>query len=217
MACERRVELHGAADKVAGIKQPEHDRGIGDCRLAAAKAVASGTGIGAGRLWSDAQAATAVDPGERSATSAECGDIEHRYAHLIAGDLRLRFHEDAALVDQRYVARRAADVDGDEIVETGLATGGLAADGTSCRTGEKQPDWTLPRDLAAGETATGLHDLQGCGNAGFCEIAVQVGEVPCDHRFHIGIEGGNNGALILAEHRIDLTRDGNRDTGHGGF
>ena len=121
------------------------------------------------------------------------------------------------MVDQCDVARCPADVDGDEIIETRLATGGLAADGACSGAGEKQPDRTPPSDLAAGKTAARLHDLQGRGDAGSLEIAVEVVQIACNHGLHISVEGRDDGALILAKDGIHLARDRHRNAGHGGF
>ena len=59
------------------------------------------------------------------------------------------------------------------------------------------------------DAAARLHDLQRRRDAGRGEPGFQVGEIAVDHRLHVGVEGGDDGALVLAEGRIDLA--GERD------
>ena len=40
------------------------------------------------------------------------------------------------------------------------------------------------------------------------EPGVEIGEIAVDHGFHVGVEGGDDGALVLAEGRVDLAGEG---------
>ncbi len=214
---QRRIETHGAADEVVGVEQPEHDRGIRDGRLGSPAPVAGRSRIGARRLGADPEAAAGVDPRDRAAAGAERRHVEHRHANLVAGDVRLGPHQHTAAIDQGDIARGAADVDGDEVVETGLLPGRQTADGAGCGSRQEQPHRPLARDGAAGEAAARLHDLQRRGHTRLGEIALHVGEIAADDRLHVGIEGGDDGALVLAKDRIDLAGERDRHARHGGL
>ena len=69
------------------------------------------------------------------------------------------------------------------------------------------------RDSAArgGGTATRLQDEERRPNAAVAERGVEPVEVAVDDGPHVGVERGDARAFVLAEYRIDLGRDGDRE------
>ena len=55
----------------------------------------------------------------------------------------------------------------------------------------------------------------GAGTPALRRPLLQIGEVAVDHRLHVGVEGGDDGALVFAERRIDLARQ--RDEAASGW
>ena len=70
------VELHVAAQEVAGIEQAEGQVGVGHRGLATAAAVARGSGVGAGGLRSDLQQAELVDARQAAAPGADLDEVD---------------------------------------------------------------------------------------------------------------------------------------------
>ena len=70
------VELHVAAEEVAGVEHAEREIGVGDGRLRAAAAVACRAGIGARRFGSDLQQAELVDARQAAAARADLHEVD---------------------------------------------------------------------------------------------------------------------------------------------
>ncbi len=69
------VELHLPAEEVGRVEPSQKEVCVGDGRLRATAAVASGTRVGSSALWSHAQAAS-LEPGERAAACADRVDVD---------------------------------------------------------------------------------------------------------------------------------------------
>ena len=79
------IELDPAAGKPMRIDDAgQHDR-IGDRRILAAAAVASGAGIGARALRADLETAILVNAGDRPSARADFNDVNDRNLQWIAG------------------------------------------------------------------------------------------------------------------------------------
>ena len=161
----------------------------------------------------DAQAPGAVDPRDAAAAGADRVDIHHRHAHRVAVDDAFRPDDGHAAPDERDVAAGAADVAGDEVFAPDRAPRRLAANHAGRRPGKKEPHGTAPRHGRRGEPAARLHHLQRCAHAELGEIALHRGQVAVEHRLHVGVEGGDAGALVLAERGVDVAGEGNHHVG----
>jgi hypothetical protein len=135
------LKRQGTSGKECWIKITKHDGGVRYGCALTTPPVTGRTWLGAGRLWPHAQTAAAVDPGNRAAAGAQGRYIEHGHAHGVAGDMGFRPHLDAALADERYVARGSADIDGDEVVEPSLGAYRRTAERTGRRARQEQAHW----------------------------------------------------------------------------
>src|SRR5690242_2062993 len=112
---QRGIQCHRAAGEIGGIEPAEYDRRVSNRGLFATPSIARRTRLGAGGVWADAQPTGAVDPGDRPTTSADCVDVDHRHSHRESGDTALCTNDRLAALHQSNVARRAADIDGDQV------------------------------------------------------------------------------------------------------
>jgi hypothetical protein len=158
------IQPHAAAGEIITVDVSEHQRSIGHGRVLAATAITRRTGICAGGVRADAQATTAIDPGDAAAAGADGVHIHHRHAHGIAIDHAFGTNHGDAALDERDIAARSADVARDEVVPVDRHRRGLGADDSGRRSRQEQTYGTLPRDRGSHETAARLHHLQGRGN-----------------------------------------------------
>ncbi len=197
--CLGGFEPQPAAGKEVRIEIAQHDRGVCHRRVLSAAPVAGGAGLGAGRVRADAQSTRGVEMGDAAAARAERGHIDHAYAHGISAYHALGAQHRLAPADQRDVGRSAADIDRYQVVGSRRCADDLPADHPGGRTGQEQPDRPLAGDLGDGEPAARLHDLQWCIDAGLGEAFPEACQIGIDAGLQVGIEGGDDGALVLAE------------------
>ena len=116
-----RVEPHLAAEEISGIEPAQHQIGVGHRRLGAAAAVAGRAGHRARAARPDIEAVLVVEPGDRAAADADLENVDDvaadREARIGPADMIDRFHRVAAALDHRAFRRRAAHVEGDQIVD----------------------------------------------------------------------------------------------------
>ena len=89
-----------------------------------------------------------------------------------------------------------------------------AADHAGRRPGEEQPHRAQPRRRR--DPATPPRDCMTCSGAATPlrrQARFEIGEIAVDHRLHVGVEGGDDGALVLAERRIDLRGERHEQVG----
>ena len=110
------------------------------------------------------------------------------------------------MIDERYVATGAADIDGDEIVLADMLADERAADRAGGGAGQEHAHRPPPRDGRRAYAAARLHDLQGRGHTVGREVAFHTREIRVEHRFHVRVECGDGHALVFAECRIDIAR-----------
>src|SRR5262249_4779622 len=65
----------------------------------------------------------------------------------------------------------------------------------------------------AGNTAARLHDLQQRRHRRGRKPGGEIFQITIDHRLHVGVERGDDGALVFAERRVDLARERNEYIG----
>jgi hypothetical protein len=114
-------------------KLADHYVGVGD-RQGPIAPVAFRSRIGASGIGSDAEAGP-IEMQDRTSAGGDRVDQHHRRAHTYAGDLGF----ECALVfaiKVRNIRRRAAHVEADEMVQSGLPTGLGHADNAACGPGK---------------------------------------------------------------------------------
>ena len=216
LARQVRVELQVAAERQVGVEAAEHDLGVGHGRLLAAAAVAGRPGLRAGRARADVEAARLVDVGDRAAAGADRHEIDHRRQHRMAADVGVtRVHDfHGAARDRRDVGRGAADVDGDDVRNTGhLALGG-APDDAARRAGHQDANRPLGAGLDGRDATVRLHDPELRADAGAPQAGLEIVEVEGGLRADIAVHRRGREALVLAHHLRDLAREGDVGVRH---
>ena len=146
IACDAssRLELHRTAGEVIGIDIAEHDGGIGDGRIDTAAAITCGAGLGTGGAWTDPQRARRIEPRDAAAACSDRIHIDHRHPDRVTVEPSFRRDQRLPAFDERDVGARAADIDRDEIVETGGFTRSAPADHAGCRPRQKKTNRAAP-------------------------------------------------------------------------
>ena len=195
--------------KLSGLIRPSSEVRVGDRRLLAALAVAHGTGHGAGALRADAERAELVDPRDRPAAGADRLDVDHRHHDGPATHVPDRTRDGVALVHDRGVGARAADVERDEI-EPLLTPPGQ-------RGSRQRP--RRPGPTSASRPGGGAHPPRPCAppfdcmiitlpvKPGVAERPLEPLQVARDDRLGGGVDDRGRRALELARHPADLARD----------
>ena len=126
------VELQRAADEMARIEVSEQQVGVGEGWFRAARTVADGARIGACALRPHLQAARGVEAEQRAAAGADFREVDGRRLDHIAraghqsgagdhagADTELERARNRAAFDDGRLGRRAAHVEGEDIVQAG--------------------------------------------------------------------------------------------------
>ena len=115
------VGVQFAAAEVVAVHPSQPEIRVGRGRIPATHAVGGRTGYRACRTRSDVQLPEIVDPGHRAAAVTDLDDVDNRHHDRVARRLGIAFdpvvgHDlDVALIDERALRRRAADVQGDHV------------------------------------------------------------------------------------------------------
>jgi hypothetical protein len=131
-------------------------------------------------------------------------DVDHRDVERPGADAALDGHLRFAAADETHVCTRAADIDGDQIVEPGRLADPSHSDHAGRRPGQRGVDRLRPHDVGADDAAVGLHDRQRCSDPSGAQLLHQARDVAADERLHVGVEDGAHRPLELAEHRQHL-------------
>ena len=166
------VERHRAAEEVRGIEPTGDQVRVGERGLLAASAVARRAGFGARAPGTDVEATGIVHPRDRAAARPDLDDLDDRRLDRIAGarrgplDVMQGLDRHAPATDRRRLGSRAADVQGQDIVDAEppaeLGRGGHPGD----RAGLEQRDGRLGRAFERRDAAARPHRVQGCLDAG---------------------------------------------------
>ena len=111
----RGVDRHATAEKRRLVQIAEHDEGVGHGGLRSASHVAGRARDRLGALRPDVEQSLRVDPGDRTAAGADADHVHERHADAVAVDVDVLDEIHLAVLDQRDVAARAADVDAHEV------------------------------------------------------------------------------------------------------
>ena len=179
----QRLVLAGAEDvgEERGLQRAQHDVAVGDAERPAA-AVARRARIGAGGLRADA-IARAVEEADRAAARRHRVDQHHRRAHAHAGHQGLEGALVLAVI-VRHVRRRAAHVEGDDLVEAGLTGGFHRADDAA---GGAAEDGVLAlEERGVGEPPARLHEHEPRA----AQLRRHLVDVAAQQRREVGIDHG---------------------------
>ncbi len=117
-----------------------------------------------------------------------------------------RLDRHATVADRRGLGRRAADVEGQHVMDpeppAELGRGGHTCDGA----GLEQRDGRLGRAFERGDAAARPHRVQRRLDADIPESRSEVVQIGGDRGLHVGGEHGGAGPLELAPLRADLVR-----------
>ena len=119
-------------------------------------------------------------------------------------DAALDGHLRLAPAHETHVGAGAADVDGDQIGESGRLADPSHADHARRGPGQRGVDRLRADDVGADDAAVGLHDRQRRRDPSRAQLSHQARDVTRDERLHVGVEDGAHRALELAEHRQHL-------------
>jgi hypothetical protein len=150
-----------------------------------------------------------VTPGQAAASGPDGVDVHHGDAERIAADTALARDEGLALLDECHVAAGSADVHGDDAVETGPGGRVAASDDAGGRARKEHADRPLGGHVGGRQRAARLHDLQLGLDPRPGQRLLKLLEVRGDDGPHVGVEGREAGALVLAEDRVHFR--GQRD------
>ncbi len=187
----------------------EHDVRVGDGRLLAPFPVGGRAGVGASRLRSDAQCLRQLGHvRDRPAARADGVDVDGRDLDAEMADRGLSPDRRLAVLTEGDVGRRPAHVEGEDVVEPGLAGHEQAAGDATRGAGENAVDRVsrrLPRRHQAGVGAEDV-DLRLRADPG--EPALQLLDVGGDLRPDVRVHARRERALVLAELGQHLRREG---------
>ena len=209
-ACRAHVGIDRAAAEIVLVDPPEPQIGVGRRRIGPALAVGRRPRQRTGRLRADMQLAEIVDPGDRAAAIADLDQVDHRNHDRIAGRRAVALdpvvgHDlDLAVLDQRALSRRAADVEckhiglSDQLAELGRAP--EARGGTGFHHGDGNARYRLQRV----DAAIGLHDVERAAETAAIEPVGKTPQVALRDRLDVGGQDRCVGALVFAPLARDL-------------
>src|ERR1700756_3884715 len=154
------VKVHAAAEKGRLIETTQQEVRVGYGGLDAASK-ADWSWIRTRRFRSHAQHASCIEACNRTTAGSRSMNIEHRYTdgHTGHDGFACLLHASAGRVRQKYVGRRAAHVDSDDLFQPCPLRNLPRADHASRRTGENRAYGLPGRDTRWDDAAGGLHHL----------------------------------------------------------
>ena len=206
------IERQPAAENAAGRKQSDPDIGVGDGRSRSAATVAGGPRRRAGALRADLQHARRVKPCDRAAASADRGNVDGRHDHGKIADLALGRVENIA-VDDSDVDAGAAHVEADDSALAGDASDLQRAHGAGCGPGQQCLHRRVGGRSRGHDAAVGFRGQQRRGDADSRHAALQPLEITSQSSADIGVDDGDERALIFLLLRPDLAGRANIEVG----
>ena len=187
----QRLVLAGAEDvgKERRLQRAQHDVAVGDAKRPTTP-VAGRAGIGACRLRPHA-VTRAIEEADRAAARRHRVDQHHRCAHAHARHQGLEGALVFAVV-VRDICRRAAHVEGDDLVEAGLARGLHRADDAAG--GAAQDGVLALEERGVGEAPARLHEHE----PGAAELRRHLIDIAAQQRREVGVDHGG----IAAAHEL---------------
>ena len=184
--------------KETRLQLADHQIGIGDGQRAAL-AIAGRARIGAGRFRPDPEAG-AIEGQDRAAARGHGVDRHHRRPHAHARDLALEAAlERAGIVGD--VGRRAAHVEGDDLLEAGERADPHGADDAARR--PRQDRVLAPEHLGVDQAAVALHEHQ----PHVADRARDLVDIAAEDRREIGVDHRGVAAADHLHQRRHLVAD----------
>ena len=202
------IELDVPAEEVIRVDVAQSQIGIGH-RRPVTLAVGRRSRVGAGALRADAQQAERVHPGERPATGAHGGHIDHLDRDPVFPYPRIRARRYLSLLDDADVETRASHVHRQEILLVVKPAEVQGAVGSRGGTRIEQVHGAVHAFFDHLHHAVGEHHEQAAGEAALLETALQFPRVADQRRADIGADNGGGEAFELTEYRQDLVRGRN--------
>ena len=200
--------------KYVGIDIAEDDVGVGDRHLGAAHAVTDRSGVGAGAVRTDQQAAGhRIDPGDGAAAGADRFDVDHRLEQAEPLDDRLAGIAEVVVGEQADVEARAAHVGGDDVGVRRAAGDHVGGDHAAGRPRLQGAD--AGHLLGPDDAAVRLHHHDVVLEAGLLELAVQARDVTVDGAPQEAVGDRGVGAGEFAHLRRNAMRQGDRQRAVG--
>ena len=194
----------------SGSSRPEHDVGVGDCRLGATTSVARGTGLGTRRLRPHLEQAELIDPSEAAAAGADLDEVDRRHRHreartlleaVDAGDLERVRELRLAIVDQARLGGGAAHVEAQQTILAEPTGEPRAGERTGRRTRLDEPDRRPRRVVGRHDTAVRQHHQDRATESLGREPLLQLVEIRPDHRHRGRIARRGDHSRVLADLR----------------
>ena len=217
----RRVQGQAPADQVTRVQVADGDQRIGKRRIHSAQVVAHRTGYGPGALRAHARMAHAVDPADAAAPGPDLGDVDKGELDGIAAALdQLARQVDPAThlelgrlgrlaaFDHGRLGRRAAHVEGDQVVEPRAAGEAGAGHDPGGGTRFHHAGGFAPGRLDGHDAAARLHDVNRTVDAQRPKPVQQRLHVALDHGPDVGVHDGGARPLVLPDLRQDVGRAG---------
>ncbi len=211
------ADRQAPAEEVVRVDHARHQLRVGDRRRRAALAVARGPRVGARAARPDVQAAGVVDPGDRAAARADLDDVGDGHVGRIARALRrplelvLRRDLRLAVLDQRALGGRAADVEVDDVALADVLADPRRAHDAGGRAGLHEVDRGAPGAVERRGAAVGLHRVGGAREPARLGALLDLGEVAVEDGLHVGVEDRGARALVLAHLARHVPGGGDRD------
>ncbi|MPL86103.1 hypothetical protein SDC9_32079 [bioreactor metagenome] len=210
----RDVQRQPPADEPVGVQIAQNQVRVGGRRLLAALIVAGRARFRARRLRPHLQQPDLVDPADRAAARAQGLDLDHRDADAIAQEVDVLRDIGAAVAGQGDVKRRAAHVDGDDVLHPpGLAE---IQRRLRCRGRARvdRIDRLVRHHPAKRQPAVRLEVAHRGARAERLEIAVDLLDIAREDRRQIGVHDRGRGAGVFAHLRIERAAQREAHTRH---
>ena len=116
-ACGLHVQRQASAHQAIGVQIAQDKVRVGRRGFFATLVIAGRAGFRTCRLRTHLQQTHRVDPADRAATCAKCFDLDHRNADAVSQEVDVLGHVGPPVTGQRDVKRRAAHIDGDDVLQ----------------------------------------------------------------------------------------------------
>ena len=178
----------------------EDDVRVGHRRLGAAAAVRRGTGIRARGLRPDAKRLGQLrHVRDRAAARTDGVDVDRRHLDAEVTDRGLAPDRRLAVLTERDVGRRAAHVEGEDVVEPRLAGDVERAGDAARRAREDAIDRVAHRLARRHQTGVRAEDVDVAGRTDALQLLLQAVDVRRDLRPDVRVHARGQRPLVLAE------------------
>ena len=199
-----------AAQEVVGVEQPQHQVGVGHRGPRTTPPVGRRSRIGAGAHRAHAQQAAGIDPGDAAAARAHRAHVDLGQPQQVVVDGRLGGADQRASTDGGDVEGRAAHVDHDDV---GLVRERERGDGRERRPAHHRVDRSRGDLAHCHHAALAVGDQQGAAKTRLAHRVLQPAEVGRHDGVQRGVDGGRDGAAVLARDRVERVAERHRHLG----